>query len=59
MIISRQASPASLLYVFAGYCQRALMDVWIRNDENDDGDAQWIRNGRNVWDAMCDTTLKQ
>jgi hypothetical protein len=59
MIISHQASLASLLYVFAGYCQRALMDGWIRNVENADGDAQWIKNGRNVWDAMCDTTPKQ
>jgi hypothetical protein len=40
----------------AGYYQRALVDGMIRTQT---GKAQRIRDGRNAWDILCDTTLQQ
>jgi hypothetical protein len=56
--ISRQVSPASLLGVFAGICQRALVDESgkIRTQM---GTHNRSENGRIAWDALCDTTVKQ
>jgi hypothetical protein len=53
--ISCQVSSALLPDISAGNCQRALVNesgmittqMW---------NAQYISNGRNAWDALCDTT---
>jgi hypothetical protein len=47
-----QVSPASLLDVSSGYCQRALVDEsgMIRKS---DGDAQQIRNGCGARVTLC------
>jgi hypothetical protein len=49
---SSPSFPASLLDIFAGNCQRALVDKpgMIRKS---DGDAHSIRSGRDVRVALC------
>jgi hypothetical protein len=51
----RQVSPALLLHVSAGYCQRAVVGE-SETVINQTGKHQHTTNGRSVWDALCDTT---
>jgi hypothetical protein len=50
-----QDSPA-----FATRCVYWLLPessgAWFKDDYNSDGEAQYIGNGRSIWDALCNTT---
>jgi hypothetical protein len=57
VVISRQVSPASLLDVSAGNCQRTLVDesgMIIKAD----GVTQQIRNGRGKRVVFCDHPIE-
>jgi hypothetical protein len=55
--ILAEFTPASILGVSAGNGQSS--GGWVTNDKNSDGDAQYIRNDRNAWDALYSTTPQE